>query len=193
MNDGNVWKKWKKILVIDVLYCWFTVIFCTDGPLVIDEDVISQLTPSKCPSLVGKPKLIFIQACRGQDIDEGVLVQDSPGFEPSFSDAIEAGPPRNPFRLPSHADFLIFYSAYAGQYSWRNPTNGSWFIQDLCHILNSYSGALDLMTMLTLVCKEVAFNRQSNRPSQPVMHQRKVMPCFLSTLTRVVRFGPVPQ
>ena len=41
----------------------------------LDKEIIGELLPTKCPSLVGKPKMIFVQACQGQDTDAGVRVR----------------------------------------------------------------------------------------------------------------------
>ena len=61
----------------------------------VDHDVLGQLTADKCPRLVGRPKLLFVQvwsltyldfngacfndqvqACQGQATDQGVNVTD---------------------------------------------------------------------------------------------------------------------
>jgi len=50
----------------------------------------------------------------------------------------------NPFetqyvnKLPMEADFLFAYSTVSGYFSWRNSTNGSWFIQSLCNYILNY-------------------------------------------------------
>lgn len=73
-------------------------------------------------SLAGKPKLFFIQACRGTQLMEGI---DSNPFDVQYVN-----------KIPMEADFLIAYSTIAGFYSWRNSLNGSWFIQSLCQVMN---------------------------------------------------------
>uniref|UniRef100_T1IXK5 Caspase family p20 domain-containing protein n=1 Tax=Strigamia maritima TaxID=126957 RepID=T1IXK5_STRMM len=40
------------------------------------SDVWKCFTDEECPSLKGKPKLFFIQACRGTDLDAGIEVKD---------------------------------------------------------------------------------------------------------------------
>jgi len=37
-----------------------------DEELFVDQDVIEKFSDTKCPGLEGKPKLLFIQACRGR-------------------------------------------------------------------------------------------------------------------------------
>ena len=55
-------------------------IFGSDSKLVALNQITSQLTGVSCPTHVGKPKLFFIQACRGRDFDPGAqLQQDAVG------------------------------------------------------------------------------------------------------------------
>ena len=53
------------------------------------------------------------------------------------------------YRIPSHADFLIAYSTVPGFYSWRNTTQGSWFIQAFCHVIQREAHSRDLLSILT--------------------------------------------
>lgn len=49
------------------------VIFGVDGPLEI-KNIFNLFKGQNCRTLAGKPKLFFIQACRGSNLDEGVYV-----------------------------------------------------------------------------------------------------------------------
>uniref|UniRef100_A0A0B7BKL1 Caspase family p20 domain-containing protein n=2 Tax=Arion vulgaris TaxID=1028688 RepID=A0A0B7BKL1_9EUPU len=49
------------------------VIFTIDHP-VKSKEIMTMFADKSCPSLAGKPKLFFIQACRGYDTDSGVDV-----------------------------------------------------------------------------------------------------------------------
>ncbi|XP_075588939.1 caspase-1 isoform X2 [Dermatophagoides farinae] len=133
-------------------------------------------TGSRCPTLVGKPKLFFIQACQGEKFDSGVLAHDSPLSTPNY------------FMVPNYADFLIFYSTFPGYYSWRNVEHGSWFIQTLCEVFDEYGRKYDVMTLLTIVCQKVAINYESKVPNNFSMHRKKQIPCIMSTLTRLIAF-----
>lgn len=150
------------------------VLYGKDSKFPVDN-IFEPFRGDVCPSLVGKPKLFFIQACRGDRLDEGVpVVMDT-------SDA-----PTRTLKIPTHADFLAFYSTVPGFYSWRNTTQGSWFIQSLCQVLQEHADRTDLLSMLTIVCRRVAFYYESNVPGDQVMDRKKQVPSLVSTLTRRV-------
>ena len=45
-----------------------------DRKLNLNEDIIEKLLPTNCKQLAGKPKLVFVQACQGQETDSGSVV-----------------------------------------------------------------------------------------------------------------------
>ncbi|OWR45225.1 caspase-1 [Danaus plexippus] len=137
-------------------------------------------TADKCPSLAGKPKLFFIQACQGDKLDGGITLCNRTETDGSSHSA--------PYKIPIHADFLIVFSTVPGYFSWRNTTRGSWFIQALCEELR-YSGTEnDILTLLTFVAQRVALDFESNTPDVLPMHQQKQVPCITSMLTRLLVF-----
>ncbi|XP_050345157.1 caspase-1-like isoform X1 [Nymphalis io] len=137
-------------------------------------------TADKCPTLAGKPKLFFIQACQGDKLDGGITLSNRTETDGSSSAS---------YRIPTHADFLIVFSTVPGYYSWRNTTRGSWFMQALCEELR-YSGTeRDILTLLTFVAQKVALDFESNTPDMLTMHQQKQVPCITSMLTRLLVFG----
>ncbi|KAK5608113.1 hypothetical protein CRENBAI_004111 [Crenichthys baileyi] len=144
------------------------VIYGTDGFEKM-EHLIKCFKVNPCRSLVGKPKLFFIQACRGTELDNGIE-----------ADAEQA---QTSERIPVEADFMYAYSAAPGYYSWRNTNNGSWFIQSLCETLNKFSGQLELMQLMTRVNHKVAFDFES-ASSLPGFDGKKQIPCVVSMLTK---------
>ena len=83
-------------------------IYGTDSTLVEIKDITSMFKGVACPSLASKPKLFFIQACRGQDRDRGAQ------FE---TDAIEGNPEeamRNNAE-PNESHFLFGYATPPGK------------------------------------------------------------------------------
>nr|ATX63067.1 caspase-1 [Locusta migratoria] len=140
------------------------------------EFLWTHFTADRCPSLAGKPKLFFIQACQGDKLDGGITLRTETDGAPLS------------YRIPTQADFLIAYSTVPGYYSWRNTTHGSWFMQALCWELQRRGTKLDILTLLTFVCQRVAIDFESNTPNNDVMHRQKQIPCITTMLTRLLRF-----
>lgn len=146
------------------------------------DDLYSHFTSNKCPSLAGKPKLFFVQACQGNEFDRGTRVRVCDDVTDSIVQYQ---------KIPNWADILIMYSTIPGYYSWRNPTNGSWFVQALTSVLSRDSRRDDLLTMLTTVNRHVAYQFESYCPGQGDFDGNKQVPCINSMLTRKVFFAPI--
>ncbi|XP_053660674.1 caspase-1-like [Anopheles marshallii] len=137
-----------------------------------------------CKTLVGKPKLFFIQACRGETFDVGVKMSKV------LTDTVDARSSSEQllYVIPTMADLLVMYSTYDGHYSWRNPINGSWFIQSLSMELEKNAHSKELLHLLTGVSRRVAYQYQSNVPGNSKMDAKKQMPCIVSMLTKLFYF-----
>ncbi|KAJ8383099.1 hypothetical protein SKAU_G00038770 [Synaphobranchus kaupii] len=149
------------------------MVYGTDG-LVELQKLTSLFRGDRCATLVGKPKLFFIQACRGTELDDGVEAD-------SVADA-------SPTRIPVEADFLYAYSTAPGYYAWRNKDNGSWFIQALCCMLGKYGKELEILQVMTRVNNMVALNFQSSS-DRPGLDDKKQIPCIVSMLTKELYFS----
>uniref|UniRef100_A0A1B0AAY5 Caspase n=1 Tax=Glossina pallidipes TaxID=7398 RepID=A0A1B0AAY5_GLOPL len=147
------------------------------------DTIWHYFTAVTCPTLAGKPKLFFIQACRGDRLDPGIKLQKTETDGDGLSISSMS------YKIPIHADFLISYSTIPGFYSWRNTSNGSWFIQSLVEELNTHGKEYDILTLLTFVNQRVAMDYESCVPARPIMDQQKQIPCITSMLTRILRFS----
>ncbi|XP_064468132.1 caspase-7-like isoform X4 [Ornithodoros turicata] len=151
------------------------IICCSDNQQIQLSDVYGQFDPTNCKGLTNKPKLFFIQACRGGEKDTGVQYDgtvDSDAW--SFTRTV-----------PRYADFFVFYATCPGVLSYRHPLEGSYFIQTLCEILERNHHVTDFMTMMTHVCHYVA--EQDIPVSSAEVH--KQMPNINSTLRKSLLFA----
>uniref|UniRef100_A0A182T7T8 Caspase n=1 Tax=Anopheles maculatus TaxID=74869 RepID=A0A182T7T8_9DIPT len=153
-----------------------------DGDYVYAHDVSYELstiwshfTADNCPSLAGRPKIFLVQACRGNKLDNGVKIQ---------KDGIAR------YSIPTHADFLFAYATIPGFMAFRNTTEGSWFINELCKELQENGHKYDLVTLLTFVTQKVAYDHESVS-NVPEFNMRKQTPCVVSMLTRLLLFNEV--
>ena len=149
------------------------------------EELWKKFVGLNCESLVGKPKLFFIQACRGGIIDSGVSIKPRNTIE-------EDDEPINGILIPNFADIMIMYSTSEGHRSLRSKKHGSWFIQSLCGGLKSNSQD-DLMRILMRVSRKVAVDYEcylkDKKISSCELIRRKQMPSIVSMLTKIVFFS----
>ena len=154
------------------------ILHAYDDPYRLDKEIINELLPDRCPTLVGKPKLIFIQACQGKETDEGTVVTTRQRHT-----STDGGITGSNYKIPHHSDFLIFQAAYHGYYSFRSGS-GSWFIQAFCKCLMHSKCDEDIVAVLTRTKHYVACYKTSNVPSNPSLDQKKQIPLVQDTLIR---------
>jgi caspase 7 len=135
-------------------------IFGTDGEAVNLRDFVDPF--KKVSSLKDKPKMFFVNACRGNKMtpthDHKKLVEMD--AKEANEDLFKAN------KTPLDADFLFAYSTVADYYSIRDSEDGSWFIQILCDQIERFKSEkhiLDIMTkVIRVVSKQEGRNRKGN-------------------------------
>ncbi|KAF4018559.1 hypothetical protein G4228_010287 [Cervus hanglu yarkandensis] len=143
-------------------------VYGTDGCPVSIEKIVNTFNGTGCPSLGGKPKLFFIQACGGEQKDHGFEVASTspedktPSSDPE-TDAtpFQEGPrsidqPDAMSSLPTPSDILVSYSTFPGFVSWRDPKSGSWYIETLDSVFEQWAHCEDLQTLLLRVANAVS-------------------------------------
>ena len=115
-----------------------------------------------CKSLIGKPKLFFIEASRGDSSDYGADLDDQ--------------------SIPKTADLLVVSSTTEG-HSFDNETDGSRFIHALCDEFKTNLQD-DLLNKLT----RASFVKQSNNSSKPDLNVGTQLANIESTLTKLIFF-----
>ncbi|CAB3368663.1 Hypothetical predicted protein [Cloeon dipterum] len=151
------------------------------------EKLWLNFTADRCPSLAGKPKIFFVQACRGDNLDSGTVLKIRKTSGQTGTDEVDASGGSIRYAIPNNADIIIANATIEGYYAWRNPGTGSWFIQQLCNQLELHHDRRDLQTILTFVSCRVAVDHESDVPGS-YMNKMKQIPCVLSMLTRLVYF-----
>ncbi|XP_051566451.1 LOW QUALITY PROTEIN: caspase-8 [Myxocyprinus asiaticus] len=155
-----------------------------DGVVGVDGQSVTfkeLMNPLQCPTLYQKPKLFFIQACRGTSHQSAVGPQTNRADDMTVSDAVV---PRD--TIPEAADYLFAMSTVPHYVSYRERDKGTWFIQSLCYNLQLLvPRGVDLLSILTRVNFDVS--RKTDKSDV-----KKQMPQPEFTLTKRVVF-PVPK
>ncbi|XP_035959676.1 caspase-1-like isoform X2 [Halichoerus grypus] len=144
--------------------------FSPENPDVLPYDTIFQIFNNRnCLNLRDKPKVIIIQACRGESLGE-VWVSDSPAASTnSFShrplllesDAVQ--------RVHIEKDFVAFCSSTPHNVSWRHVTKGSLFIVQLITCFQKYSWRYHLIEVFQKVQK--SFEKPNVKAQMPTIER----------------------
>jgi hypothetical protein len=105
-------------------------IISSDSEIIDLNEFITPL--KKNPTLKSKPKVFFIQACRGRarmTVNDATGTTQSSRFHLRYYD--------HEHRLPQEVDFLFAYSTLEDYVSLRDTDDGSWYIQMLCDVRGS--------------------------------------------------------
>ncbi|KAK9981747.1 hypothetical protein ABG768_001271, partial [Culter alburnus] len=115
------------------------------------DEIFTCLNSENCHDLIDKPKVILIQACRGEHT-EGDEIQ---------SDAIPH----------TEKDFIPFKSCLPGTSAYRNPVYGSFFIMYIVEVFCKWAHAEHVMELFRKVTL-----RMENDPRFTGV--KKLMPCI---------------
>ncbi|NXF41414.1 CASP3 protein, partial [Nyctibius bracteatus] len=144
---------------------------CDSEPVQLTR-IFQILALEKCPALTKIPKIFFIQACRGTELDHGVVVEcDSGEPEPACSSHYLSIPPQT----------VVMFACSPGYAAFLNA-RGSMFLQALRKVLEGEERHLALNRLLTRVNWEVAFRCQARGTYEGC----KEMPCFVTNLLQEV-------
>lgn len=121
------------------------IIHGVDGILSLDQ-ILERFNNENCPLLISKPKMFFIQSCRGNKRDLGVTLTN-------VADALQFLPQAQPNinRLPTWTDTVVCYSTIDGFASMRNILTGSWFGDALIKVFCERAHDTELHQLLMLV------------------------------------------
>ncbi|XP_072847926.1 caspase-2 isoform X2 [Pogona vitticeps] len=165
-------------------------VYGVDGKLLQLQEVFRLFDNANCPNLQNKPKMFFIQACRGDETDRGVDQidgserADSPGCEESDANMME-----NPkLRLPTCSDMIYGYACLKGTAAMRNTKRGSWYVEALASVFAEDSRNTHVADMLVKVNRLIK-HREGHAPGTE-FHRCKEMSEYRSTLCKDLYLFP---
>lgn len=180
-------------------------VYGTDGQLLQLDWVFESFDNAHCPLLQNKPKMFFIQACRGEEMDCGVEQMDGPVRTGSPSceqrdagregqgESLQRGglgiKPR--IKLPQRSDMICGFASLKGTAAMRNTKRGSWFIQELNSALRLHSRNTHLADILVQVNARIK-EREGYAPGTS-HHRCKEMSEFTSSLCKDLYLFPKYQ
>uniref|UniRef100_A0A131XTC6 Putative caspase apoptotic cysteine protease n=1 Tax=Ixodes ricinus TaxID=34613 RepID=A0A131XTC6_IXORI len=139
-------------------------LYASDGPLQLHR-LAEPFAGRACDTLVGKPKLFFIDAFGGELIGHTV-------------DGIEEGEVECS-RIPELADFFFAFSTPPGYYD-RGLEERGYFVRELCDILACDGAEVELSTLMERVTEKVALEIDYSLEYH--------VPSYMSTLTKRLKF-----
>lgn len=121
-------------------------VYGCDGEIVPLQEIVATLKGNSCPTLVGKPKMFFLQLNQGDAVDEGVQIQTR---------SLEPDAPEGTATVHSEADFFFAHAAVAG-YQACSDDLGSYFIRTLTDVITERAQLSHLADILTEVSQRMA-------------------------------------
>lgn len=158
------------------------LVYATDQ-IILTKEIVELFTDNKAPTLVGKPRLFLIQACRGDELDSGVSLHVAMDeVDASKPDTYEVVP------CPIYKDFLIMYATPPGFYAFRRPDTGSWFVRGLCHVFSQpVAKEMKLTSLLTTVIWYISNEYESSSANRKITGKKQT-PCIATMLVKDVYF-----
>lgn len=111
----------------------------------IKEDIYPLFSDEKCHALKGKPKLFFIQACRGDK-----------GFRPANAAPVPVATDSIPGKIAlTLSDMYCAYATVPEYVAYRGTASGSWFIRDIDYVFCNHAHTTDLEGLMRKVAAKV--------------------------------------
>ncbi|NXX98660.1 CASP1 protein, partial [Centropus bengalensis] len=118
------------------------------------DTIYKEFNNEHCQALLGKPKVVVIQSCRGDRIGS-VMVSDSaapavpnPGCDHTFPAGLEDDAI---CQVHLESDFATLHSSTPDTVSWRSPVIGSLFIHHLIEQFRNHAWNSDLQELFRKV------------------------------------------
>ena len=143
-----------------------------DNQLISFAEIMAPI--KSCPTLIGKPKMFFFQACRGDKKLESILREQLPPISQSRTSSANSTKSsqiarmsdttnlqnKNFSKLPPiqseyESDLLVYCSTIPNNLSWsRDPEEGTIFIKSVCDVFKTaYNDIPDNLSLAQMVNK----------------------------------------
>lgn len=149
------------------------------------EEIMNMVKGENCPAMIGKPKILLFQACRGTNHDPGSKIYFRGGAD-VVRDG-KRGADNQPILLvPTDSEILMVCATTFGRYANKyieyktglDPVAHSWFLDALYDVFKQFAEKEDVLSMLARVNSHVALMGDERTGKQ--------ISCQFSTLTRKV-------
>ncbi|XP_062948688.1 caspase-13-like isoform X2 [Cynocephalus volans] len=146
-------------------------------PDVLPYDTIFQIFNScNCVSLINKPKVIIVQACRGENVGNA-YAWASPAISADSSTQSLRNLQKDAISLTHvEKDFVAFHSSTPHNVSYRDGTKGSFFIIQLIACFQKYSWCCHLMEIFREV--QNAFETPDDYAQMPTIERQTMSRYF---------------
>ncbi|XP_067659010.1 caspase-8-like [Haliotis asinina] len=114
------------------------VVYTVDDDCFRIDELANYFKPENCPSLAGKPKLFFIEACRGEDRQHALKLVDT--VDASWGQ-----------RFPNEADFFFGYSTVKSF-----VTYNGWYRKLIADTFDQKADRDHLLDMMTEVNRKMS-------------------------------------
>lgn len=159
-----------------------SAVYGSDGCEINIYDMLTHFDNVNCRQLMGKPKMFFVQACRGRKTDYGIREHlnfqsqpNSQGYtQPSqMSQQPDRGSQRisrwSEIDRDNHAtrtDMLLCFSCHLGFGSIRNEDEGSWLGNSLTRHLQESAHNRHLLEILNMVSRDIRLRKSTDGHKQ---------------------------
>ena len=160
---------------------------CSDGETLAIQSIRDSL--ALCHTLSGKPKLLFIQACRGVLEDVGVPVHADKLLSQAEVDSPIRTERQSETREPTYADFLDAFSTVDDHVSYRDNVRGGYYVRCVVEAFRervSYDHLLDILTVVNNKVSIMEGPRQVTNKNKYI--SCKQIPEVKHSLRKQVRF-----
>lgn len=161
-------------------------IYGIDGKLLnLTQEVYAQFNDSNCPSLQGKPKVFFVQACRGGEGDSAIIeVRGAPNSSLRRKQSSNIDYERGSGDWTTTvSEMHVAESTRPELVAHRDTGFGSWFLSAVYKVFSCHSWELPLEQLMERVKEEVE--------QQTSYGDRKQTPVFTKVrVTKKLYFNP---